>query len=111
MRTDRTSLEIWREMTPEQREKALRHLAEMERETRILVRDEDGAICGMPESVFKERLELKKKYSPETTEKEPAVIAGPDVICPICGGRTRKEIGFRKSTNEHFSYGKSDFPP
>lgn len=55
----RTSLEIWREMTPEQREKALRHLAEMERETRILVRDEDGAMCGMPESVFKEHLKIK----------------------------------------------------
>ena len=59
IRTDRTSLEIWKELTPAQREQALRDLARMESEPRVLVRDEDGAMCGMPESVYKEHLKLK----------------------------------------------------
>ena len=51
--------ELWQAMTPEEQEGALRHLARMESEPRVLVRDEDGAMCGMPESVYKEHLKLK----------------------------------------------------
>ena len=62
----KTRLELWKGLTPEQREQALRDLARMESEPRVLVRDEDGAMCGMPESVYKEHLKLKA----ESKEKD-----------------------------------------
>ena len=57
---------LWKRMTPAQREQALRLIAKMEREPRVLLRDKDGAMIGMPESVYKEHLKLKA----ESKEKD-----------------------------------------
>ena len=100
----KTERELRAQLTPEQLKQAMEYIRKMESEDRVLIEDEDGAMFGMPVSVYEASLKKSREQKAEASIKEPPLVdMGPDIPCPVCGGRVKKELQWSNFGKEFFA--------